>query len=144
MMWTCKKCGAKVDSTFEVCWSCGTSVDGVEDPNFVPADQASPIEEPSVIPSLLVADTHTEGAAGEAGRVHLTECYRALDLMQARFIADQLTAAGIPAVSDTHDLHEELGTLEGGPRVYVRGEDLAAARDWLAAYERKTAEHIHE
>ncbi len=143
-MWTCKKCGAKVDSTFDVCWSCGTSVDGVEDPNFVAADQDSPIAEPSVIPSLLVADTQTGGDDDQARHVHLTECYRALDLMQARFIADQLTGTGIPAVADTHDLHEELGTLEGGPRVYVRAEDLAAARDWLAGYERKTAEHIHE
>ena len=45
-MWTCPKCGAKVDPSFEVCWQCGTTREGVEDPNFVRADETPPIEDP--------------------------------------------------------------------------------------------------
>ena len=41
-MWTCPKCSAKVDPTFEVCWSCGTTPDGVEDPTFVPCEAPPP------------------------------------------------------------------------------------------------------
>ena len=33
-MWTCSKCGEKVQDDFEVCWSCGTTMDGVEDASF--------------------------------------------------------------------------------------------------------------
>ena len=33
-MWTCPKCGTKVDPGFDICWSCGTSIDGTEDPAF--------------------------------------------------------------------------------------------------------------
>jgi hypothetical protein len=45
-MWSCPKCRAKVDDTFEVCWSCGTSPDGEEDPTFTRADDAGPILDP--------------------------------------------------------------------------------------------------
>ncbi len=45
-MWTCPKCGTKVDPTFDVCWKCGTTADGLEDPSFVPADEAMPNESP--------------------------------------------------------------------------------------------------
>src|SRR5439155_19120469 len=37
-MWTCAKCGERVEDGFEVCWSCGTTIDGVEDPNFFSAE----------------------------------------------------------------------------------------------------------
>lgn len=30
-MWTCPKCGAKVDLAYEVSWRCRTSTEGVED-----------------------------------------------------------------------------------------------------------------
>jgi hypothetical protein len=33
-MWTCKKCGERIEETFDACWKCGTSMDGVEDPEF--------------------------------------------------------------------------------------------------------------
>ena len=62
--------------------------------------------------------------------------------MQAKFLADQLTDQGIPAMSDTHDMHDALGSMSSGPRVWVRAEDLPRARAWLAAYdEQNKAEH---
>ncbi|WP_435016163.1 DUF2007 domain-containing protein [Tundrisphaera sp. TA3] len=139
-MWTCPKCASKIDPAFEVCWNCGTSPDGIPDPNFVPADQAGPIEDPPVTPELNVdaapalADELPGPAQGE-----LVECYSAFDLMEAKFLADQLSEAGIPAVSDTHDMHGALGGMSATPRVWVREDDLLAARAWLANYEQNKA-----
>ncbi len=139
-MWTCPKCGTKVDPSFEVCWSCGTTADGVEDPTFAPADaegaNASPLdvdmpEGEQPIPGPL------NEAAGE-----LVEAYMALDLMQAKFLADRLSEQGIPAVSDLHDMHDALGSMSSAPRVWVRAGDLARARLWLEEYDRQhRAEH---
>ena len=56
--------------------------------------------------------------------------------MQAKFLADQLTDQGIPAMSDTHDLHDALGSMSSGPRVWVRAETSpgpALAQDYEAA-----------
>ena len=139
-MWTCPRCQNKVDSTFEVCWACGTSPDGVEDPKFVPADAlptpASPLnldmpkgDEPVPLPS--------SAKAGD-----LVECYWALDVMQAKFLADQLTDRGIPAVADMHDMHDALGSMSSVPRVWVRAEDLPRAKAWLDEYDQQyKAEH---
>ncbi len=134
-MWTCPKCGTKVDPTFDVCWSCGTSEQGVEDPSFVSADDAASLESPldtdmpagdeplTIPPDLVGAD--------------LVECYWALDLMQAKFLADQLTSEGIPALADSHDMHDALGSMSSSPRVRVRAEDLLRARSWLEAYDQQ-------
>lgn len=142
-MWTCPKCGNKVDPSFDVCWSCGTTADGVEDPTFVPADDAAPIYDDS-------AEDHGEGAVAVATDnspgADLVECYQALSLMEAKFIADQLVEQGIPARADEQDLQDTLGSWEGNPRVYVRAEDLLRARAWVEAYDfkRKTeAERGH-
>ena len=136
-MWTCPKCETKVDPTFDICWNCGTSADGVEDPTFVKADDAGPIEAPDLIPELKVReDVAVLGDLPAPMSAGLVEAYRALDLMEATFLADQLNQAGIQAVSDTHDLHESLGTMEGGPKVRVRAEDLPRARAWLETYDR--------
>jgi hypothetical protein len=139
-MWTCPKCGNKVDPSFDVCWSCGTSPDGVEDPNFVRADAAPPAESPldldmpdgdGPIPQPL------NDSAGE-----LVECYWALDVMQAKFLADRLTEAGIPAVADTQDMHDVLASQSSSPRVWVRAGDLPRAKVWLDDYDRRyKAEH---
>ena len=103
-----------MDPSFEVCWNCGTSADGVEDPTFAIADSLSVHESPldldmpegdAPIPQTL------NPAAGE-----LVEAYLAADLMQAKFVADRLTEQGIPAVSDLHDMHEALGSMNSGPR----------------------------
>jgi hypothetical protein len=139
-MWTCTKCGTKVDPSFEICWQCGTSSDGVEDPTFVPADAEMPNESPldldmpegdAPIPQPL------NPFAGE-----LVEAYLAADLMQAKCLADKLTEQGIPAVSDLHDMHESLGSMSSGPRVWVRSGDLERARTWLAGFDQQfQAEH---
>jgi hypothetical protein len=124
-----------VDPSFEVCWKCGTSPEGVEDPYFVPADDAGPIPGPSVVPELNVA--------GIPDTSELVECYQALTLMEAKFLADQLTENGIPALSDNQDMQDALGTWDGNPRVYCRSEDFGRARAWLEQYEAKRqAGHI--
>jgi hypothetical protein len=142
-MWTCPKCHAAVDDQFEVCWQCGTNQQGVEDPTFVKADDAGPIVDPlydpiaQPDPALGVPPGPPEGLEGE-----LVEAYQALSLMEAKFLADQLTAAGIPALSDTQDMQDALGTWEGNPRVWVRAVDYPRARVWLEGYEmRRKQEH---
>jgi len=127
-MWTCPKCGTRVDPGFDVCWNCGTTADGMEDPSFATADavaaDASPLENGAAVDPL---------PAGPTGE--LVEAYRALDLQQAKFLADQLTAQGIAAVSDTHDMHDTLGSMNSLPRVWVGEADLARAREWLDAFD---------
>ena len=51
-MWTCPKCDAKVDPSFEVCWRCGTSPEGVEDPGFLRAD--APVSTDTVVEHMAV------------------------------------------------------------------------------------------
>lgn len=137
-MWTCPKCGSKVDPSFAVCWNCGTSPEGIEDPNFVKADDAAPIQDPLYDPvaqpqeGLQPAPPAPFGAADAAD---LVEAYQALSLMESKFLADQLNQAGIPAMSDTQDMQDFLGTWEGNPRVWVRREDYERARVWLMEYE---------
>lgn len=70
----------------------------------------------------------------------LTPCYQAYSLMEAKFIADQLNAAGIKAVSDDQDMQDFVGAWDGNPRVYVRAVDMERARKWLADYEARKHE----
>jgi hypothetical protein len=141
-VWTCPKCGNKVDPSFEVCWCCGTSADGVEDPTFVRADAAPPAESPLDL-DMPEGDDPIPPCLTDSG-FDLVEAYWALDLMQAKFLADQLTEAGIPAVADTQDLHEQLALQSSLPRVWVRACDLERAKAWLAEYDRRNqAEHGH-
>ena len=137
-MWTCPKCGTKVDPSFEVCWKCGTSVEGVEDPTFVSSDDAMPAD------PLDLDMPRGDDPIPELPEPleDLVEAYWAIDLLQAKFLADQLTEAGIPAVSDLHDMHEALGSMSSGPRVWVRAVDLPRARAWLDEFDAKfRAEH---
>ena len=142
-MWTCPKCAAKVDPTFDVCWQCGTSPEGVEDPTFVRADDAGPIEDPPVTPTL-----ESIGDAGPLPTGELVVCYQALSLMEAQFVANELTEEGIRAVSDQQDMQDTLGTWDGNPRVYCHEADLPRARAWAEAYDaRRKAEigkHLEE
>jgi hypothetical protein len=139
-MWTCSKCQTKVDPSFDVCWNCGTSVEGVEDPTFTKADDEGPIEGDPLTPQLDVKEDVTVlSELPEPLKGDLVEAYGALDLMEATFLADQLTAAGIQAVSDTYDLHDALGLMESGPKVWVRADDLPRARAWLETYDRNKA-----
>ncbi len=139
-MWTCPKCGTKVDPSFEVCWSCGTSSDGIEDPTFVRADSEEASESPLDLDMPEGEQPIPEPLNPSAGE--LVEAYQAMDMMQAKFLADRLTELGIPAVSDLHDMHDALGSMSSVPRVWVRAGDFARARDWLLEYDRQNrAEH---
>jgi hypothetical protein len=134
-----------VDTSFELCWKCGTSPEGEEDPEFVRADDAPPIEDSLYDPvsepaaAAVPGDSSDTRGSRQAG---LVVCYQALTLMESKFLADQLSAQGIPALSDTQDMQDALGTWDGNPRVYCRAEDLPRARAWLEDYERRRkAEH---
>ena len=96
------------------------------DPDFVRADDAGPIPD-EVSPEVVEASNHDDV---------LVEAYRALDLLEARFLVDQLTEAGFHATADAQDMHVSLGGMTSDPRVYVRQADLAGARAWLADYDR--------
>lgn len=141
-MWTCPKCGAKVDPGFDVCWQCGTSRDGTEDPNFVSADQAGPIDDPPAPDSPeVLADPSQAGAVAASAASELVPCYQAFSLMEAKFLADQLTQSGIDAVSDEQDMQDAIGGWSGNPRVYCREGDLERARAFLEDYERTKSRH---
>ena len=126
-MWTCPNCETRVEPTLDVCWNCGTSAEGVADPTFVRADDAGPINDPVEFPPR---DT------GKSPMGELVEAYRALDVPEATFLADQLHDRGIPATADTQDLSDSLGGIASGPRVWVAEADLPKARAWLETYER--------
>src|SRR4051812_46279056 len=117
-MWTCPKCGSKVDPGFDVCWQCGTAPDGTEDPTFVSADESGPIADAPADAAnaggLLAPDDPDAPELAE----ELVPCYQAFSLIEAKFLADQLIEAGIPAVSDAQDMQDTLGGWSGNPRVY--------------------------
>ncbi len=135
-MWTCPKCGAKVDPSFEVCWQCGTSADGTEDPSFVSADQSGPIADESSDPMGGELPPVEDGPGGE-----LVACYQAFSLMEAQFLTDELKGEGITAVCDAQDMQDAIGGWSGNPRVYCHESDLPRARAFLEEYEKKKAGH---
>jgi hypothetical protein len=128
-MWTCPQCGTKIDPSFDVCWHCGTSQDGTPDPSFVSADDAGPIEDAPEVPE--------HAAVGHSPHGELVACYQAFSLMEAQFLANELTSAGIPSVADAIDMQDALGTLDGNPRVYCGLDDAERAKAWLDAYDAK-------
>ena len=137
-MWTCPKCGAKVDPSFEVCWQCGTTRDGEEDPTFVPADAIPPAESPldlDMPPGDDPVPVPKDPVAGE-----IVECYHAANPAEAVFLADQLSEQGIPAFGDTTDALGDMGAIGPGPRVWVYAADLPRARAWLDEYDRHLPE----
>jgi hypothetical protein len=137
-MWICPKCGATVDAGFDVCWSCGTSREGVEDPTFVHADDGAPIEDPA----LDLDRKEPPGAEDElpGPPVDLVVCYETPDLMEAKFLVDQLVGEGILAVlQGTHFAAQyNLPTLDQ-VRVVVRADDAHRAEKWLAGFENRKA-----
>ncbi len=133
-MWTCPKCKTQVDPGFDLCWRCGTTAEGVEDPTFQTADQAGPIEDRQYDPIAEPARVRWAEAVGGSDD-ELVTCYQAFSLMEAKFIADQLNGNGIPAMSDTIDMQDALGTMDGNPRIYCRESDLPKAHAWLKLYE---------
>jgi hypothetical protein len=135
-MWSCPKCRAKVDDSFEVCWSCGTSAEGEEDPAFVRADDAGPIDDPPVEPPLqpgLGLDDELPGPPPE-----LVECYATTDPAAAKLLADHLTNQGIPAVIGGELYMIGRAPLEGAS-VSVRAEDLPRALPLITAQAQRRA-----
>ena len=143
-MWNCPKCKTSVDDEFELCWSCGTSIEGVEDPEFVTADDAGPIIDPVDDLSQFEPDDSLDDFAG-IPIPDLTACYEASGTIEAKFIADRLLEAGIPAVADTHNINHVLGgfqpTMWGyGPKIRVRPKDLPNALAWIETYKNRRAQ----
>jgi hypothetical protein len=142
-MWTCPKCGSKVDRSFDVCWSCGTTPDGVEDPSFVRAEEAGPIDDPPVEPKTVEDELPAPGAETDE---ELVECYWARNVQEAKFLADQLIEQGIPAAADELNLRYFLAGLPlgpyFGPKIWVRASDYDRARAWLEEYDRHHKAHF--
>jgi hypothetical protein len=121
-VWTCPKCNARVDPSFDVCWRCGTTEEGDEDPDFVTADEAEPISlptdylqlDPGKLPESELPDAPLD----------LVACFEGTSLLEVKFVADQLVAAGIPAT--IQDMGYTTRSLLA--HVVVRAEDLARAR----------------
>jgi hypothetical protein len=137
-MWSCPKCRAKVDDSFEVCWSCGTTPEGVEDPSFLTADEAEPIDDPvaELDPEM---DDPLDDFAGTP-LPELVECYMAANTIEAKFVADRLTEQGVPAIADRQDINMVMGGFQPqmwgyGPKVRIRPKDLPRALAWLKEYE---------
>jgi len=141
-MWTCPKCGSKVDASFDVCWHCGTAADGTADPSFVSADQTGPIDElpAPTSPDLKVPLSQAASVAASPSS-ELVACYQTYSLMEAQFLANELSDNGIDAVCDEQDMQDAIGGWSGNPRVYCREGDLARARVFLETYEQKRAGH---
>jgi hypothetical protein len=136
-VWTCSKCATRIDPAFDVCWRCGTSSDGVEDPDFVSADEAEPIDDP-IVDHPALPDEFDDGdrfAADESeAPLNLVACFTpdTQSVAEAKFVADQLLAEGIPAtVENTHS------AKVGWCRVVVRADDLERARRWVEEYEER-------
>src|SRR5262245_6002187 len=101
-MWSCPKCRAKVDDSFELCWACGTSPVGEEDPAFARADDVGPLpESPWQSDHKVLNDRDFEMAEPE---IEVVECYWAGNPFEAIFLAGQLVQEGIPAMADAWDL----------------------------------------
>jgi len=114
---------------------------GARGPGFVRADDTPPIEDPLYDPIAEPETALPASAPSETGLAELVECYQALDLMEAKFLADQLTAQGIAALADTQDFQDALGPWDGKPRVYCRAADRPRARAWLSEFDRRQGEH---
>jgi len=143
-MWTCAKCGNKVDQTFDVCWSCGTSQEGVEDPTFVPADLVGPIEEPPVLAGLEPARAEAPELV-QLQPLEMRECYPAETLAEAHFIADQLLGQGIPAVAhDFNFFDREKYPANIQAHVVVSAHDVERAQAWIEEHNlRERAMEMH-
>jgi hypothetical protein len=137
-MWTCPKCSARVEAPLDVCWRCGTSPEGVEDPDFVTADEAPPIDDPTGYLQLDAGDPGEEGDAGPP--LDLVACYETNDVAEAKFVADELLAEGIPAtLQNTHRatyLPQDAYSLYPC-RVVVRATDLPRAQGWVQDYRKR-------
>lgn len=148
-MWTCPKCAEEVDAGFEICWACGTAMDGTEDPEFLAADAApaAPLKHhPDVYPDEFEAWTpigvELVDDAIDGPMPTLVDCFQAENTIEAKFVADRLMEAGIPAIADEQDIGLNLGGWQPAlwgcsPRVRIRAEDRAKAQAFVDEYIRR-------
>lgn len=120
-MWTCSKCGERLQDDFEVCWSCGTTIDGVEDPHFHseearPGTPQLPAAAPHEIPEHLVT---------------LRSCSLPAEAVAIRL---RLESSGIPvflADEFTVTMDWLLSNAIGGIKVQVAQADVPRACEIL-------------
>lgn len=143
-MWDCPKCAESVDDDFDICWQCGTDRHGNEDQEFTRAEDTEAIFDPAEDQDLKpLPDLDDEFGEGLSDVVI---CHSALDIIEARFVADQLRRIGIPAISDKQN-HiygpgvASFGSIWGnGPKVRVRPQDLTRALTWVEGFKAKRQE----
>lgn len=140
-MWSCPRCDEELDDDYDLCWSCGTSRDGIEDPDFRTADDTPAIYDAVEDGGMMSGDELTD-EFGEP-MPDLVICFMGENVTEARFVADRLREASIPAVSDKSDLGTAVlgGFMPSawgeGPRVRVRPQDFDQARIWIEGYRLK-------
>jgi hypothetical protein len=122
-MWTCPKCGEKVETSFAVCWSCGTSDDGIEDPSFHEEDGEQQLAtdvdagQPTINWVTLIA--HSTYPEAQAAKCHLEAVGIPVFLADENLIAmDWLLSnavGGIKVQVPREEFERALGVLaEGG------------------------------
>ena len=142
-MWACPKCAESLEDEFDICWQCGTDREGVEDEAFLAADDTEaildPAEDQDIKPLPDLDDEFGERFP------ELVVCFEGANVMEARFVANQIRSIGIPAITDNSS--QAIGTgVAGvgiwgdGPKVQVRQADLVRAMTWLEGYKLKCKE----
>jgi hypothetical protein len=123
-MWTCSRCGERVEDGFEVCWSCGTSIDGITDPNFL--DDRPPDLDDEHQPMSGPVDPKLERLVTVASYTFPH---------QAHFVKLRLEAEGIPVyLADelTVTMDWLLANAIGGVKVQVPSRHARWARRLVA------------
>jgi hypothetical protein len=118
IMWTCPKCRAEVEDTFDICWQCGTDADGTEDPSFDP-------ERDGVMDEEALA---AEQEARRQGRLVTVGTF--WTSVEAHLFRGRLEAAGLHAlVMDELATTMSWGLLNthGGVKVVVPEKELEEA-----------------
>jgi hypothetical protein len=133
-MWTCPNCGEAIDDVFDACWKCGTNRDGTRAADFPvePSDAKTP--DPRAEPD---PPDDAAAAANDPKNERIVELCSAANTVEAYAIRALLEEAGI----QTCVVGDSLGNAAGGlplgettaPRVWVREEDVARAREVIDA-----------
>jgi len=124
-MWTCSKCGAEVEDSFEACWGCGTTSSGEPDPNFQPETEG-----------IITAGDY-QHRASERLEEHLVTAATFLSPGEAHVAQNRLQAEGIHAyLADEEAVAMDwmLSNAMGGVKLQVAGTDLERAQGVLAEH----------
>ena len=123
-MWSCPNCGEPIDDSFDACGKCGTAREATVD----------------------------AGGAGAVADVwkhrRIVELCSAASLFEAYALHGALEEAGVPARVVGESLETAAGALPLGetvaPRIWVREEDAARAREIVDEWRRQTPEGFDE